>query len=74
MMLGFGGQLGVGEEAQRVEPMIDGDDNNATRGKTRAVVARLGAGADDEAAAMNPNHHRQARLCPQSGRRPNVEM
>ena len=64
----------MGEEAQRIEPMIDGDDDNAARGETRAVVARLGAGADDEAAAMNPDHHRQARAVAWSGRRPNVEM
>ena len=64
----------MGEEAQRIEPMVDGDDDNAARGKTRAVVARFGAGADDKAAAVNPDHHRQARFCPRSGRRPDVEM
>ena len=74
MMFGFGGEFGMGEEAQRIEPMVDGDDDNAARGKTRAVVARLGAGADDEAAAVNPDHHRQARAIAWSGRRPNVQM
>ncbi len=60
MMLGFGGELGMREKAQRIEPMVDGDDDDAARGETRAVIAGLGAGADDEAAAMNPDHHRRA--------------
>ena len=49
----------MGEEAQRIEPVVDGDDDDATRRETRAVVARFGARADDEAAAVNQDHHRQ---------------
>ena len=74
MMLGFGGEFGMSEKAQRIETMVDGDDDNAPRGKTCAVVARFGARADDKAAAVNPRHHRQARFCPRRGRRPDVEM
>src|ERR1700733_2346622 len=73
MMLGLGGELRMGEEAQRMEPVVHGDDNDAARGVKRAVVARFGARADDKAAAMNPDHHRQARFCPGSSRRPDVE-
>ena len=43
VMLGFGGELGMGEEAQRIEPMVHGHDDNAARRETRAVVARFGA-------------------------------
>src|ERR1700677_2320226 len=73
-MIRFGGEFGMGKEAQRVEPMIDGDDDDAPRRKTRAVIARLRAGARDKAAAVNPNHRWQARACPRSRRRPNVEI
>ena len=74
MMLGFGGEFGMRKEAQRVEPMVHRDDDNAARRKTRAVVARFGPGADDEAASVYPDHHRQARGLARSGRRPDVEM
>ena len=60
-MLRFGGELGMGEKAQRIEPMVERDDDDAARRETRAVIARLGPGADDKPAAVNPDHHRQAR-------------
>ena len=60
-MLGFGGEFRMGEEAQRIEPMVHGHNDNAARRETRAVVARFGARADDKAAAVNPDHHRQTR-------------
>src|ERR1700678_1701457 len=73
-MLRLGGEFGMREKTKRVETMIDGDDDDAAPGQTRAVIAWLGAGADDEAAAVNPNHYRQTRACPGSGRRPGVEV
>src|SRR5580692_7084646 len=73
MMIRFGGEFRMSQEAQHVEPMVDGDDDNAARGKACAVVARFGAGADHEAAAVYPDHDWQARACLRSGRRPNVE-
>ncbi len=60
-MLRLGGKLGMGEKAQRVEAMVQRHDEDAAGRETRAVVARLSAGADDEASAVNPNHRRQSR-------------
>src|SRR5580704_8718446 len=73
-MIRFGGEFRMSQEPQRIKPMVDADEDDAARGKARAVVARFGAGADDEAAPVNPNHRRQARACPRGGRRPNVEI
>ena len=64
----------MGEKTQRIEPMVERDDEDAARGKTRAVIARLGAGADDKPAAVNPDHRRQARAIVRGGRRPNIEI
>ena len=41
-MIQFGREFWMGEETQRIEPMVDGDDDNAARGEVRAVIARLG--------------------------------
>ncbi len=73
-MLRFGGELRMGEKAQRVEPMVERHDENAARGNMRAVIARLGPGADDEPAAVDPDHRRQPRPIVRGGRRPDVEI
>ena len=73
-MVQFGGELGMSEETQRIEPMIKGDDDDASCRKMRAVVASFGDRAYDKAAAMNPNHRRQARARPRSSGRPDVEI
>ena len=73
-MVRFGGEFGMGEEAQRIEPMVKRDDDDASCRKTRAVVARFGARADDRSAAVDPYHCRQARAYPRSSRRPNIEI
>jgi hypothetical protein len=52
-MIRFGGELGMSKKAQRVEPMVESDDDNAARGKTPAVVARFGAGTCDKSAPVN---------------------
>ena len=64
----------MGEKAQRIEPMVEGHDEDAARGEMRAVIARLGAGADDKPAAVNPDHRRQPRAIVRGGRRPDVEI
>ena len=43
----------MGEKAQRIEPMVERDDDDAARRETRAVIARLGPRADDKPAAVN---------------------
>jgi hypothetical protein len=73
-MLGFGRELRMGEKAQRVEPMVERDDEDAARGKMRTIIARLGAGADDKPAAVNPDHRRQPRPIVRGGRRPDIEI
>ena len=73
-MIGFGGKLGMGEKTQRIEPMVERDDDDAARGETRAVVARLGPGAGDEPAAVNPDHCRQSCAIAGRGRRPDIEI
>ena len=47
------------EEAERIEAMVDGDDDDPLRRQSGAVVTRLRAGTDDEAAAVDPEQHRQ---------------
>ena len=64
----------MGKEAQRIEPMVKSDDDDATRGETRAVVARFGAGACDKSAPVNPDHRRQPGAIAWRGRRPDVEI
>ncbi len=64
----------MGEEAQGVQPMVERDDDDSTRRETRAVVARLGARASDKAAAVDPDHHGQARAIARRGRGPDVEI
>jgi hypothetical protein len=73
-MPGFGGEFGVGEKAQRVEPVVERHDEDAARREARAVVARLGAGAHGGAAAVNPDHRGQARTVSRRGRSPDVEI
>ena len=70
----FGREFGMREKTERIEPMVDGDDDDASRGELCAVVARLGARPDDEAAAVNPEQHRQARGLARPHGRPDVEI
>ena len=71
---GFGGQFGMREEAERVEAMVDGDDDDPLRRQPAAVVTRLRAGTDDEAAAVDPEQHRQVSRLARRGRSPDVEI
>ena len=59
---GFLREFGMREKAERVEAMVERDDDDALRGEAAAVVARLRSRADDEAAAVDPDHHRQRRV------------
>ena len=36
-MVRFGGEFRMGEKAQRIEPMVKCDDDDAVRGETRAA-------------------------------------
>ena len=42
-MIRFGGEFRMSQEAQRVEPMVESDDDDPTRGEKRAVVTRFGS-------------------------------
>jgi hypothetical protein len=53
---GFGGELGVGEEAEDAEAVVHGDDDYVAMGEELAVLTVLGGAAADEAAAEDPDH------------------
>ena len=50
------GERRVGEEAERAQPVVDRDDDDAVRRELRAVV--VAAGVLGEAAAVDPHEHR----------------
>ena len=66
-MVQFGGEVGMGEKTQGVQPVVDCDDNDAARRDMGAIITRLRPGAGDESATVNPDHggelapHRRAR-------------
>jgi len=47
----------VGEEAESTEPVVDGDNHDAVRREFAGVI--IPAGAEREAAAVNPHECRQ---------------
>ena len=62
-------RVGEVQEAERPEPVVDRDDDDvAVRHELGAVVPRRVARAEDERAAVDPEHHRPlgvvARRCP----------
>ncbi len=65
-------ELGVREETERAEPVVDRDEHDVPLRERLAVVPRFGAGASLKPSAVDPHHHRQTiggRLC----RRPEVQ-
>src|SRR4029453_4638736 len=72
VMLGFPGQLRMGQKSQRADPIVQADDDDAFRCELRAVVDSHRARAFVEAAAIDPEHDRQpgARI---PRRRPYIE-
>src|SRR6202044_4140197 len=50
------------------------DDDDAARREMRAVIARLGSGAHDKSAAMNPDHSRQSGAIAWRSGRPDIEI
>src|SRR5262249_28574826 len=54
----LGGELGVREESKDTEPVVDCDEDDAFGRERRSVVALLVARAGEEAAAVDPEHHR----------------
>ena len=67
----LGGQGRVGQEAEDIEAVVDGDHHRPVRGERRPVVYGGRSGAAGVAAAVNPEQHRP-RLC-RLARRPDVE-
>ena len=67
------GQLGMREEAEHTQAVVHADHHHAFLRQVLAILPRFGSSARREAAAIDPHHHRQARLrgC---GRRPHVEI
>jgi hypothetical protein len=51
----------VGEEAEAAQPIVEGDHHHPLTGQGRAVVEGRRARAVDEAAAVDPHHHRRSR-------------
>ena len=66
-------QVGEVQEAERTEAVVDRDDDDvAVHREVRAVVPRRVARAPDERAAVDPHHHRPARVVARRG--PHVEV
>ena len=63
----------MGKEAKDAEPVVQRNDDDALSGHARAVVARFGAVAGHEAAAVEVDEHRQ-RLIRRGRRGPYVEV
>src|SRR5262245_34390760 len=64
-------QIGMREESERAEPVIEGDDDGTFGREVLAVIPGETAGAAGEASAIDPHHHRT--LVVGAGRtRPNV--
>ena len=61
------------QEAEQAKPIVDGDQHHAGAGQGFAVVQRHAASALDEAAAVNPHHHRHFGVACAS-RRPDVQI
>ena len=60
-MIALRSDLWHAQEAERAEPVVDGDNNDvAAHAQRSAIVERLIARAVGEAAAVNPEHHRAA--------------
>src|SRR5271170_4043812 len=73
-MVRFGGELGMGEKAKRVQPMVEGHDDDAARREMRAVIARLRSAAGDKPAAVNPDHRRQSGAIARRSWRPDIQI
>ena len=56
----FGGEFGMGEEAEDAEAVVHGDDDDVAVGEELAVLAGLGGAAGGEAAAVDPDHDGEA--------------
>src|SRR5207253_2877036 len=66
-------EIGEVEEPERTEAIVDRDDHEvAVDRELRAVVPGCVAGAPDERTAVDPNHHRAARVVASRG--PDVEV
>lgn len=61
-MAGLGAEFGGGEETEGAQAVVEGDDDETFAGEGLAVVAGARAGADAEAAAVDPDQDRAALL------------
>jgi len=55
--VGFLGQVGIGEESENTQPVVDGHQHHAFLGQRFAVRSGRRARAAVIAAGMNPDHH-----------------
>ena len=69
----FRAQLRMREEAERPHAVVDADEHDTLAREVLAVVDRAGGGAEGEAAAVDPDEHRNA-VARRPGRRPDVEV
>src|SRR5262245_53904942 len=51
-------QIGMREESERAEPVIEGDDDGTFGGEVLAVIPGETARAAGEASTIDPHHHR----------------
>ena len=70
----FGRQLGMGQEAEDAEAVVDGHEHHAVVGELLTVELGLGAPAFAVAAAMNPVRDREFLAGLAGGRRPDVQV
>jgi hypothetical protein len=68
------GERRVREEAQMAQPVVEADEHDAPARECAAVVHRGRRAAVDEAAAVDPHHHGQARIGARGGRTPHVQI
>ena len=69
---GLGAQQRVGEIAERPEAVVDGHQHDAAPGQPRPVVGDVGAVADSQPAAVDPDQHGGAVI--RRRRRPDVQV
>ena len=50
------------EESEDAEAVVHGDDDHPVLREVRAFLARFRCGAGDEAATVDPHHHRKFSL------------
>ena len=56
-----GGEVGMGEESEDAEAVVEGDDDGPARGEAGSVIGGQCAGAGGEGSAVNVDEDRRGR-------------